>query len=212
MRIPCRSVGRPCSISVAVITTPDRVGGIETATIELADNQRLTSILISIYHDRAIDATTQVVTTKDTSELTTGNCQIDITVDSSILGTTEHLRNEIFRHTVQLNDDIAIHWSHLTGTVDFANYQVTRIGISIFSLQRCSSTYVTLGITTAIYVTNLTTNQLCLCDTSTIDTICGVSFIGSCINNTHISSRVARARSITTTKQITNNVGTFNSN
>ena len=169
MRIPCWSIGFPCSIFVIIVTSPDRVWRIETTTIKFTDDQRLTSIFVCIHGDRAIDTTTKVITTEDTTELTAGYCQRDITINNRILSTAEHLRNEILWHTFQCDVDIAIHRSYLTSTIDFLYLQRTS-WIDFFSLQRCSTTNITLGITTTIYVTNLTTFQFCFCDTGTIDT------------------------------------------
>ena len=126
-----RRVGCPC-ITV-LCTSVNRVGCIETATIELTDNQWQTAVLIDIHRDGAVDATTLVVTTEDATELTTGHCQRDITINRCVLGTAKHLRDKLLGHTLQRDIDITIHWSYLSGTIDFMNLQGT--AVRLISLQ-----------------------------------------------------------------------------
>ena len=119
-------IGCPCVTTLR--TSIDRVWCHVSTTIELSDNQWQTAFFIDVYCDGAIDATTNVITTKDTTEFTTGNRQRYITINGCILSTTKYLRDEFLWHTLQNDIYITIHWSLLSGTVDFFNLQFTSVG------------------------------------------------------------------------------------
>ena len=206
--VSCTSIGNPSA--TVIITSPYRIRCVETATIELTDNQRLTAVLVCVHGDGTVDATTLIVATEHTAELSARHGQADFTVNGSVLGTTEYLRNKVFRHTLQDDIHITVHRSHLSGTIDFANLQGTFAGLLTFQL--CAAAHITQGVTATIENMYLTTFQLGHGLSSTVDTCFRIGSVCRLVNNTHIGTGITCTGTVTTTEQLVDDIGTFNGN
>ena len=102
----------------------DRVRRIVASTIKLTNDKGLTSVLIYVYGDGAIDVATSIIATEHSSKPTARHRQFDTTIDISILCTAKHLSHKIFRHTLQNNFCITFHFCLTTSAVDVISFQL----------------------------------------------------------------------------------------
>ena len=191
------SVGSPFSCFSIFCTSIDRVWSLVTATIDFTDDKRFTSVLIDVDRNRAHDVTTLVVTTKDTSELAAGHSQCDITFNDSFLGTTIDDLHKFIRQTFQGDVHIALDVSMAAGTIDFTDIQVCTAVAGynftlLFCADVCAATDITLGVTAAIDIVDITAKEFCHSLTCAIVGRCLTVFV-----DTNVCSGVAITRTIT---------------
>ena len=172
-------------------TSIDRVWCSITTTIDFTDNQRLTTVLIDVDRDRALDITALVITTKHATELTAGHGQCDITFNDGFLSTAINGIYELIWQTVQGDVYIALHVSMATSTIDFTDIEVrTAVASNDLTLllraDICAATDITLGVTTTIDIVDITTKKLGHSLTCTIVGRCLTVFI-----DTNVCTRIA---------------------
>ncbi len=193
----------PLTITIfLVFITIDGVRRLITTTIELTndDRCRTTRILLDVQFNATIQPTTRLITAKYTFELTTGQCQTDVTTHVGILSTGIDSTNPVIRHTTQNNLSSTKHIGLLTTAINFLNLQViTTAFTSMFLVRHRSTTKdITLIVTTTIHIMDITAREVRLRCTHGL-VIC---FIVTNVSRTNCT--------ITTTKHIVNNVTAIN--
>ena len=137
-----------------IVSFCSRIRCFITTTYQVLDDDRITTIrLFNIYYDIALNTATCIVTTIHILQDTTGNSQMNITMDMGIIGTTMDIVYRTFRTCSQHN----VYRRHITlvaCSIKSGNMQRTVANLLGYSIR---ITTTTLGITTTEDLTNLST-------------------------------------------------------
>ena len=149
---------------LSVLVTIDRVGSQVAAAVQLINMYRLATVLIYIHCNGTVNGTARVVTAKHLLERTVCNVYRNVAVDIGITGTAVNSVHVL--DAVQLKVDITVYFGVLAASVSLVNLGLANRCILIYR-QGCS-TYVTLTVTTAIYIVNPTANNVGTCNTGSV--------------------------------------------
>ena len=110
-----------------MVITKYRVGCIITTTIQLINDNGLTTCFLNIQFDMSEDSTTLVVTTEDLTEITIGDGHFYITLHICILCTTIVFQDLLVWLTIQDGNDVTFNISISTCIIDLVYLQCTSI-------------------------------------------------------------------------------------
>ena len=148
------TMGSNWYLNTLIVGFCSRIRCFITTAYKVLNDDRITTIrLFNIYYDIALDTTTCIVTTIHVLQNTTGNSQMNITMDMGIIGTTMDIVYRTSR-TCSQNNVYRTHITLVACSVKSGNMQRTIANLLGYSIR---ITTATLGIAATEDLTDFTT-------------------------------------------------------